>query len=243
MPPQCWHGGSASPARTRSSARSIGNRPPQLRQITKWTVPCTSITSSSLWPARWCRPSMFWVMSACSVAAPFQGHQRAVPGVRLGRPGRMGQPALPRQPADFRVGHVVADIRHALRFGVQRPHAFAGRGSPGCRSRWRCRRRSAPRCAGRAATGRGRARWESPPIHRTTQDVLTERGGSGRDELFLRDDVRHGRPTDSTTSRHTHSGTTRCRRGFRFGLATRSSSRRSRRAPGTSRGSRRHRRC
>src|SRR5882672_10528828 len=67
MPPQRAHGGSASPARTRSSASRISPFHPQDRQTTAWTVPWTSITRAGEFPAFWCRPSMFWVMRACSL--------------------------------------------------------------------------------------------------------------------------------------------------------------------------------
>src|SRR5881409_4443369 len=63
MPPHVRHGGSASPARTRASARSIGARSPQSRHTTSRVVPWISITRSGDEPALRCRPSTFWVIS------------------------------------------------------------------------------------------------------------------------------------------------------------------------------------
>jgi hypothetical protein len=63
MPPQSRQCGSGSPARTRSSAFSIGARMPQSQHMTRRIVPWTSTTSGRR-PARWCSSSMFWVTSA-----------------------------------------------------------------------------------------------------------------------------------------------------------------------------------
>jgi hypothetical protein len=53
----------------------------------------------------------------------FQFHQGHVSCIGFGSPGRMRQTFLPRQPADFRIGHVVTDIREFLGFWIQRPYA------------------------------------------------------------------------------------------------------------------------
>ena len=67
MPPQLRQGGSSSPARTRSSARSMGARSSHRMQTTSRRVPWISTTSSGEVPAAWWRPSTFWVRTAWSL--------------------------------------------------------------------------------------------------------------------------------------------------------------------------------
>src|SRR5438876_1089462 len=67
MPPHARQGGSASPARTRASTRSVGARSPHVRHATSRSVPWISMTRAGDEPAiRW-RPSTFWVISVWSV--------------------------------------------------------------------------------------------------------------------------------------------------------------------------------
>ncbi len=67
MPPQHSQAGSVSPALTRSSAPAISVRSPQPTQTTPWMVPCSSSTRPVGEPARWCRPSMFCVITQVSI--------------------------------------------------------------------------------------------------------------------------------------------------------------------------------
>ena len=83
MPPQTRHGGSSSPARTRSSAFCIGAVMPQLMQTTLRMVPCTSITFSGELPAIWCNSSMFCVISACSLPRRSSAASARWPGFGL----------------------------------------------------------------------------------------------------------------------------------------------------------------
>ena len=122
MPPHTTHGGSSSPARTRSSVSSIGRRSPHSQQRVQRIVPCTSITLAGSLPACWCSPSMFWVTTATSLPWRSSSTSAAVPGVRLGRPGRRAQPVLPRGAAHLRIGEVVLDRRRLLGRRVLRPH-------------------------------------------------------------------------------------------------------------------------
>src|SRR6202167_1959249 len=52
MPPHRGHGGSGSPARTRSRAPAMGVRSPQPVHTTSSMVPCSSMTRSAGVPAR-----------------------------------------------------------------------------------------------------------------------------------------------------------------------------------------------
>lgn len=61
IPPHARHGGSSSPAATRSSASSIEERAWHRVQRTARAVPCSSSTLRSGIPAIWCSPSTFWV--------------------------------------------------------------------------------------------------------------------------------------------------------------------------------------
>ena len=61
-------------------------------------------------------------------------------------------------PPQLGVGHVGLERRRLLGLGVLGPHPLRARGSPGCPSRSRCRRRSARRRGAPARAGRGPAR-------------------------------------------------------------------------------------
>ena len=45
-------------------------------------------------------------------------------GIGFGSPGRMIEARLPREPADFRIGHVVVNVRELLGERVLRPHTL-----------------------------------------------------------------------------------------------------------------------
>lgn len=66
-PPQTRHGGSASPAATRSSSSAIEPRTPHTVHTTSRAVPCSSSTFRSGSPARWCSPSTFCVSTRTGV--------------------------------------------------------------------------------------------------------------------------------------------------------------------------------
>jgi hypothetical protein len=53
-----------------------------------------------------------------------QLHERAMPGIGRGVPCWMIDTALPRKSADFRVRHVVMNVRQLFRLGILRPHAL-----------------------------------------------------------------------------------------------------------------------
>ena len=67
IPPQRVHGGSSSPARTLVRASVMAVRSPQPVHTTPNIVPCNSITRPGGVPARWCSPSMFWVITWVSI--------------------------------------------------------------------------------------------------------------------------------------------------------------------------------
>ena len=72
---------------------------------------------------------MFWVMTASEPALALELDHRPMAGVGLGRPGRVVQSLLPRQPPHLGVGHVVVDVRGALGLRVLGPEPFGPRKS------------------------------------------------------------------------------------------------------------------
>src|SRR2546421_636441 len=115
IPPQCPHGGSDSPERTRSSVACIGPFQPQERHTTVCTVPCTSITRSGELPAFWCSPSMFWVMSAWSLPRRSSSTIAAWPAfgraVHAGCARRARQDWRQKQPPPRQEGHKLREHR------------------------------------------------------------------------------------------------------------------------------------
>ena len=124
MPPHTRHGGSSSPARTRSRVSCIGPRQPQSRHFASCVVPWISTTISGDEPARWCRPSTFWVTSGVQRGAGLEVGERAVTGVRLGVPHGPLDPVAPRLLPELGIGDVVPDVGAALGRRVLRPHAL-----------------------------------------------------------------------------------------------------------------------
>ena len=91
-PPHGLQRGAGSPPATRRHASSIGIRSPQDRQTASVEVPCSSMTSSAGSPERWCRRSMFWVISAANLPCSCSATNAWCPA--LGRAARMaGQPS------------------------------------------------------------------------------------------------------------------------------------------------------
>ena len=124
MPPQSRHGGSSSPARTRSSTCCIGPRMPQPQHMNRRIVPCTSITRSGELPASWCSSSMFCVMSACSLPRLSSSTSARWPAFGLRAPRRARQAVLPRGLAHLGIGQVVVDVGHLLGVRILGPHAL-----------------------------------------------------------------------------------------------------------------------
>ena len=177
IPPHVRHGGSASPARTRASARSIGARWPHDRHVTSRAVPWISTTSEGDEPAFWCSPSTFCVSSARSFPV-FSSVTRARwpsfgAAESAGDSSRLRHDRL----ADLGIGDVVVDRPPSSRPRGSASTRPAGRGSPECPNRSRCRRRSARRSPGlvdeAAAAARTRSRDASVDmaVHTTSAVV------------------------------------------------------------------------
>ena len=57
-------------------------------------------------------------------AAALEGDERMMAGVGRRAPGRVMEPALPREPANLGIRHVVGDVRQPFGLGVLRPEAL-----------------------------------------------------------------------------------------------------------------------
>ena len=146
MPPHSRHAGLP---RRRARARAppaSAPRHPHERHIDPAQVPCTSMTCSGELPARWCSPSMFCVISACSLPRRSRSTSARCPALGSRGPRRVREPALPREPAHLGVGEVVR-MSTCARPSDSASTRPAVRGSRGCPSRSRCPRRSARRRA------------------------------------------------------------------------------------------------
>ena len=124
IPPQTRHGGSSSPARTRSSASPIGRRSSQSQHRVHHIVPCTSMTARRRSPGLLVQAVDVLGDDGVQPALALKLDEGEVAGVGLGRPRRRRQPVPPRQPAHVRVGEVVLERRRLLRRRVLRPHAL-----------------------------------------------------------------------------------------------------------------------
>ena len=115
--------GSASPARTRASASSIGARRPHCQHITRRIVPWTSTIELRRRAGALVQLVDVLRHERVQLAAPLERDERAVAGVRLGAPGRRVEARAPGRPPHLGFGEVVLDRRLLLGRRVLRPHA------------------------------------------------------------------------------------------------------------------------
>jgi hypothetical protein len=124
MPPHTRHGGSASPARTRSSVSRIGRRSSQSQHRVNRTVPCTSITLCGVVAGGLVQPVDVLGDEGVQTTSALELVHQLVPPVRLGGPHRRVEPVEPGRTAHLRVGEVVLDVRRLLGGRVAGPDPF-----------------------------------------------------------------------------------------------------------------------
>ena len=136
--------GNADRPRRRARARAP---PPSARAgrsastSTRRMLPCTSITLLGRGAGALVQLVDVLRDERMQLAAPLERDERAVAGVRLGRPRRRIEPRCARRPSAPRGRRGSAGSSTASRRPGSSSTRPAGRGSRGCRIRSRCRRR------------------------------------------------------------------------------------------------------
>ena len=123
IPPQNRHGGSSSPASTRSSVSSIGPRHPHPMHFTIAHVAVDLDDDLGRLPGEVVQPVDVLGHEHVQRALALELDEREVRRVRLRVPHLAGAPVLPRPPPDLRIRHVVLQGRGLLGVRVLRPHA------------------------------------------------------------------------------------------------------------------------